>query len=269
MKNRGKKGNSWFCFRPHTLEEAVDVEPRSIDSPVYIAVIPQSPEKTFPEEMVLTKNKSSCSHRRALSGIFKAVLFETVLFKSRKVQQDPYHALRNLEELRSANNKPSKQDDITSLKNPSKNRKTTQQQQQQVKKPSKEDDKRKSKLPVATTVSSRTSCEPSRSFEHKVFDDSKQSKTKKIPKTRSNSSLNGLFLLLISLFVLVFWGRVCALICTSTWIYFGPSFRQNKEQEEVEAEITRKTEEVREMGSRQYKKRVIMEGLLERTHSRV
>lgn len=273
MKNRGKKGKSWSCFRPHTLEEADDVEPRSIDSPVYIAVKPQSPEKTFTEEeMVLTKNKSSRSHRRALAGIFKAVLFETVLFKSRKVQQDPYHTLKNLQELRSGNNKPSKQDDVTTLKNPSKNRKTTQQHQP-VKKPSKEDDKRNSKLPAATTASSSlcspTTCESNRSFEHKVFEDSKQSKTKKIPKNRSNSSMNGLLLLLISLFMLVFWGRVCAIICTSTWIYFGPSFRQNKEQEEVEAEITRKAEEVQEMGSRQYKKKVIMEGLLERTHSRV
>lgn len=270
MKNRIKTSKSWLCFRPDMEEQ----EPRSIDSPVYNAVKPRSTEKNCTKEIPSSPKKSSSSRRGALSEMFK------VLIKSRKVQQDPYHALRSIQELRSTNNKPSKEEDVTtatSLQYSSKNKKA----QHPVKKPSKEEDKRSSKIPAGRAVTTAllptssspsdlatlSDCKTSYELGHKVSEDSKQSKTMK------NTSLNGLVLLLISLFVLVFWGRVCAIICTSAWIYFGPSFRRKNEDEEVEievvAEITKKTDEVHEMGTRQYKKRVIMEGLLERTHYRI
>lgn len=71
------------------------------------------------------------------------------------------------------------------------------------------------------------------------------------------SSTIGLCLLLISLLVLVFWGKICAIFCTSIWLFFGPR--------RIKPVILAGSVN---MDSEEYKKRVIMEGLLERNRSR-
>lgn len=64
---------------------------------------------------------------------------------------------------------------------------------------------------------------------------------------------------LVCLFVLVFWGKVFAIVtCTSTWLFFAPGQRSHQLRGVDSSDV---------IDSEEYKKRVIMEGLLERNRS--
>lgn len=75
------------------------------------------------------------------------------------------------------------------------------------------------------------------------------------------SSNTGLSLLLLSLLVLIFWGKVCAILCTSTWLFFMPG--QSKG-----GDLAVDMVGMLDVDSDEYKKRIILEGLLERNRSR-
>lgn len=75
------------------------------------------------------------------------------------------------------------------------------------------------------------------------------------------SSNTGLSLLLLSLLVLIFWGKVCAILCTSTWLFFMPG--QSKG-----GDLAVNMVGMLDVDSDEYKKRIILEGLLERNRSR-
>lgn len=71
-----------------------------------------------------------------------------------------------------------------------------------------------------------------------------------------------LCMFLISFSVLIFGGRVCAIFCTSMLflLFDGPDKRIDSARHRIE---------LPEIGSEEHKKKVIMEGLLERNHSRL
>lgn len=71
----------------------------------------------------------------------------------------------------------------------------------------------------------------------------------------------GIYLFLICLLLTVLWGKLFGILFTSIWLYFVRHWREvNVRQKEVTERP--KTE------SKEYKKKVIMEGLLERKHHR-
>lgn len=72
---------------------------------------------------------------------------------------------------------------------------------------------------------------------------------------------SGLYLLLISLIVTVLWGRFWAVVFTSIWLYFLPAWSTRNRWPENEKKWPEKE-------STAHKKKVIMEGLLERNHIR-
>ncbi|KAI9187064.1 hypothetical protein LWI28_023976 [Acer negundo] len=84
----------------------------------------------------------------------------------------------------------------------------------------------------------------------------------------------GCCFLVISLFVLVFWGRVCAIVCTSTWLFFVPQrWRSSIINGSSSKNVGSSSKNVGDyanakLHSEKYKKKIIMEGLLERNHSR-
>ncbi|KAL5731140.1 hypothetical protein ACHQM5_003898 [Ranunculus cassubicifolius] len=266
MKNRSK---SWLCFHPGaTMDEPFDKDLNS----VYIAVkreenstIPRIPSS---KNNIVVSRSQKKSSRQAISRIVKAVFSETAMAKSRKVQQDPYHTLRSLSDVQSSRKPLKKDDDDTSVKISLKTRSLTR-------KLSKEDESTSASCSSSSSSTSNLSSRKSSfrmnilepKLKDNVLEESKQSRNKEITHNKS-SSINGLYLLLVILMVLIFWGRICAIVCTSTWIYFGPFRRNNEVEEEVEEVVVVVKPEVKEMESREYKKRVIMEGLLERTHSR-
>lgn len=76
-----------------------------------------------------------------------------------------------------------------------------------------------------------------------------------------NVSIRWCLFLLFSLVVLVIWGRIFSILCTSIAFYFIPRRRLNRVNS-----VTNATEFL-DLDSDQYKKRVIMAGLLERTRN--
>lgn len=86
---------------------------------------------------------------------------------------------------------------------------------------------------------------------------------------RSSEFLNtniGLSLIALSLFVLIVWGKVCAILCTSTWLLLMSA--RFKERGVVKISSKRDDQLRGENVDRgEYKKRVIMEGLLDRNRS--
>ncbi|XP_027362426.1 uncharacterized protein At5g23160-like [Abrus precatorius] len=83
---------------------------------------------------------------------------------------------------------------------------------------------------------------------------------------RSYDSVVGMSVLAVTLLIMIFWGRLCAILCTSAWLYFIPRFKKSdNENDDGDPNTTMKSNGV-DLDSEEYKKKVIMEGLLERNH---
>ncbi|PIA51624.1 hypothetical protein AQUCO_01100465v1 [Aquilegia coerulea] len=293
-KNRARtKSSSWLCFQIDCKKEPdddFDSKPRSID-PVKKIVVKQNEEKmpiaansieknwfkpkmkksssysSSSEKEICRRSRSGSSSRRTLSKIVKAVLFETTMTKSKRIKQEP---CRDISDLKTSKEMLKK--DVLDSKICSKEEVLSTSSSSSLSSSILSSCSSSSNL-CSMSERKKSSSFRSNSLEQKqilLLEESKQSKennniTRLSPK-------NGLFLLLISLMVLIFWGRICAIICTSTWVYFGPVGRSNLEKEDNnyddndEGIVLKPAEQ--EMESREYKKRVIMEGLLERSHSR-
>lgn len=79
-----------------------------------------------------------------------------------------------------------------------------------------------------------------------------------------NRTLDRMCILLVCLVGLVFWGKVFAIAtCTSTWLLFAPAGRRGHRLGRAESPVNDVI-----VDSEEYKKRVIMGGLLERNRSR-
>jgi hypothetical protein len=69
---------------------------------------------------------------------------------------------------------------------------------------------------------------------------------------------------------MIFWGRFCAILCTSAWLYFIPRFRDSVVVVDVDDDhhddAKMKSKNVVDLDSEEYKKKVIMEGLLGRNN---
>ncbi|XP_010277887.1 PREDICTED: uncharacterized protein LOC104612235 [Nelumbo nucifera] len=235
---------------------------------------------------------------RAFSRIVKAVLFETLLFPQKKVHngkvpQDPYRSDGSVsekdEKLSNARNEKSVLAGSRRKPWPDVDRKINSGGPSSF-----------SSLPfsssalISSSSSSSTSCSSSTSscwpipdpkkstrsssFEPKEKNRVVQSKqidfqqfpgktTRAEPTTRYSSTYSsGLYLLLISLFFMVFWGRLCAILLTSTWLYLVPRWRSDNDEVQTQPKNAMSTKWSPELDSKEYKKKVIMEGLLERNH---
>ncbi|XP_057445259.1 uncharacterized protein At5g23160 [Lotus japonicus] len=89
--------------------------------------------------------------------------------------------------------------------------------------------------------------------------------TIKKSKTAGSSydALVAMSVLGVTLVIMIFWGRLCAILCTSAWLYFIPRFRNTTTVNDV-VHDTRSNDV--DLDSEVYKKKVIMEGLLGRNH---
>ncbi|KAI3457525.1 hypothetical protein Pfo_014188 [Paulownia fortunei] len=88
----------------------------------------------------------------------------------------------------------------------------------------------------------------------------RQHAMKRVGSKYSYSPATGMIVLLVCLVALVFWGKVFAIVtCTSGWLFLAPSRGFQGAGSRVNNVVD----------SAEYKKRVIMEGLLERNRPRV
>ena len=72
----------------------------------------------------------------------------------------------------------------------------------------------------------------------------------------------GLSVVLVTLVILIVWGRLCAILCTSAWFYLFPRIRRVSENDIIKN--MNKASNDLYLDSVVYKKKVILEGLLER-----
>ncbi|KAK4439879.1 hypothetical protein Salat_0322800 [Sesamum alatum] len=80
--------------------------------------------------------------------------------------------------------------------------------------------------------------------------------TKRVGSKSSYNIAAGMFVLLVCLVTLVFWGKAFAIVtCIWTWMFFAPSYTSEGGGGLVNGSV---------VDSEEYKKRVIMEGLLQR-----
>ncbi|XP_059633367.1 uncharacterized protein At5g23160-like [Cornus florida] len=92
-------------------------------------------------------------------------------------------------------------------------------------------------------------------------------KTERKHRHRESDTLAGKFdqvvgmsIIMVTLIIMLVWGRFCAILCTCAWFYVIPSLR-------IRAE-SRKEPNIggSDLNSEEYKKKVVLEGFLERNH---
>ena len=81
--------------------------------------------------------------------------------------------------------------------------------------------------------------------------------TKKKKQQQLDPALVGLSIIMVTLLIMLLWGRFCAILCTSAWCYFVPCFKKRNLNSQYQ---------YYRYDSEEYKKKVILEGFLERNH---
>ncbi|KAF9678670.1 hypothetical protein SADUNF_Sadunf07G0059200 [Salix dunnii] len=82
-------------------------------------------------------------------------------------------------------------------------------------------------------------------------------------KKKSDHPLIGMSIIITTLVIMVVWGKLCAILCTSAWFYFVPRLRS----EDTVSNGLISTESFYD--SEEYKKRVVLDGFLERSRRSV
>ncbi|KAK2984733.1 hypothetical protein RJ640_004558 [Escallonia rubra] len=275
VKTRGRR-KLFVCFRPADVDEGAVKKKRAAvpagDLPVltYISV-----GKGVKESAVIPKVLKSLSDassggdvdvpgsrtkpQRRLSRVLKAVFFEASLTKKLGIK-------KSRESSRSNSSLSTKSDKCSSFTNEKTSQREFLEPDDTLRTSSRSSSSLFSSSMNSTSyTSSITSSSRSLSDRRASFGSNsvepKQVYTQGTKRGYYGSSI-GLCLLLVCLLVLIFWGKICAILCTSTWLFFAPR-RLNF--------VDRLKNVVDSPGvdSGEYKKRVIMEGLLERNRSRV
>ncbi|XP_076945631.1 uncharacterized protein LOC143616783 [Bidens hawaiensis] len=78
-------------------------------------------------------------------------------------------------------------------------------------------------------------------------------------------SIIGMSIILVMLATLVLWGKLCAILCTSAWFFIVRRLVAAREHSEPPPEGHNKLD----LESKEYKKKVILEGFLQRNHRKV
>lgn len=113
-----------------------------------------------------------------------------------------------------------------------------------------------SSLRGRTQSSTRSSSFNSKQVQLGTVEDSRER-----PSSSDNSAI---CLLLLTLLVLVLWGKVCAIVCTSTWLLFVPRWSIVKRPKSS----LESGDDSSDVDSAEYKKKIILQGLLQRKRSR-
>ncbi|XVE49740.1 hypothetical protein DITRI_Ditri01bG0105400 [Diplodiscus trichospermus] len=74
----------------------------------------------------------------------------------------------------------------------------------------------------------------------------------------------GMSIIMVTLIIMLLWGRLCAILCTSVWFYICSS-RTTVTNKGITVKNTANSSDL-ELNSEEYKRKVVLEGLLERNH---
>ncbi|XP_057790611.1 uncharacterized protein LOC131007696 [Salvia miltiorrhiza] len=246
-RNRGR-GKIFACFRPLAIE---DYEPVSDSASVQSSGDEGSPWR---------KKRL----RRSLSAALKAVIFRTALLKKSKSANDggedtdgyrinfsPFRGRSFIKSKRkNASNKPPLAPDGSFWSHSNRS-------------PLFSSDG--SRTPSMSSLSASSRSSPARSESDSIqrcvsIDYFRQTNPKQRMMKKCIIPYLEICVLLVCLAALI-WGKVLAIVaCTSAWLFIAPGGRSRKLRRADSYELS---------DSEEYKKRVIMEGLLERDRSRV
>ncbi|CAH1414707.1 unnamed protein product [Lactuca virosa] len=84
-------------------------------------------------------------------------------------------------------------------------------------------------------------------------------------------SVIGMSVILVTLLIMLLWGKICAVLCTSAWFFIAPRLVAGGERSVLPtAEKGRQDSHINlDLESTEYKKKVVLEGLLQRNHRNV
>ncbi|KAM7270964.1 hypothetical protein ACFE04_030178 [Oxalis oulophora] len=74
----------------------------------------------------------------------------------------------------------------------------------------------------------------------------------------------GVSIMIVTLVIMVIWGRLCAILCTAAWLYLVPRFRHAAAQFGADGSTTNGKNNSDLISSEEYKKKVILNGFLHR-----
>ncbi|KAJ9549288.1 hypothetical protein OSB04_021831 [Centaurea solstitialis] len=87
-------------------------------------------------------------------------------------------------------------------------------------------------------------------------------------------SIIGMSIILVTLVIMMLWGKLCAILCTSAWFFIAPRLVATGENSAV-ATAEKRVAELESFNNKvdlesvEYKKKVVLEGLLQRNHRNV
>lgn len=88
------------------------------------------------------------------------------------------------------------------------------------------------------------------------------------PSSGKSDPMLGMSIMVVTLVIMIVGGRICAIICTSVWFYYMPRLRMAATTTANSGDVvgSRASSSTPDVDSEEYKKKVIMDGLLERNH---
>ncbi|KAF7139893.1 hypothetical protein RHSIM_Rhsim06G0192100 [Rhododendron simsii] len=269
-RSRGRNNYFTCCFRPADTDKGSVKRSRKDcpgGPPVFAISVRGGDKMVLPKILTsLSQEKSKVSpdgggrgteerSRRSFSRIFKSVLLKNPLvkkFSSRKARQKSFQTKSNIvsEKIKKASNAakvnptPDKTPEADSSRWASPNSSSTTT----------------TSTPICSSLVSSYGASP---VESKQVD--KPTSTEKARECSSPTV--GFCVLLVCLVVLTFWGRVVAILCTSMFLFLVR--RRIERSHSVDLPVNGIDLPVNDVDSEAYKKKVIMEGLLDRNRSRV
>ncbi|XP_075495880.1 uncharacterized protein LOC142533119 [Primulina tabacum] len=77
-------------------------------------------------------------------------------------------------------------------------------------------------------------------------------------------SMVGASIIALTLVVMLIWGKVCAILCSAAWVFLVHCFKQSNESFENKNDVVSSDHQILVLDSHEYKKRVVLQGFLER-----
>ncbi|CAH8359623.1 unnamed protein product [Eruca vesicaria subsp. sativa] len=93
---------------------------------------------------------------------------------------------------------------------------------------------------------------------------SKREKSSRVKKASRVDPLIGISIIMLTLVIMLMWGRLCAILCTCTWCYFLPRVKRKRNG----GGKTERKDDL-DLNSPAYKKKIVLEGFLIRQQRRV